>query len=49
MLGVSGIHTSQQSAKRLGLVSWANHGPEPGDLTAASSADLCESKAKTKH
>lgn len=28
------------------LVSWANHGQELGDLTVASSADLCESKEK---
>lgn len=40
------IHTSQQTAKWLGLVSWANHGQELGDLTVASSADLCENKAK---
>lgn len=32
----------------MGLVSWANHGQELGGLTVASSADLCESKAKKK-
>lgn len=42
------VHTSQQTAKRLGLVSWANHGQELGDLTVASSADLCKSKTKKK-
>lgn len=38
------IHTLLRSAKQSGLVSWANHGQELGDLTAASSGDLCESK-----
>lgn len=42
------IHTSQRSAKWLRLVSWADHGQELGDLTVASSADLCESIAKKK-
>ena len=40
------LHTSQKSAKRLGLVSWANRGQELGGLTVASSADLCKSKTK---
>lgn len=42
------IPTSQRSAKWLRLVSWADHGQELGDLTVASSADLCESKGKKK-
>lgn len=42
------IHTSQRNAKWWRLASLADHGQELGDLTVASSADLCEGKAKKK-